>query len=181
MGLLQLKVNEGKSFVHGQFRESCGVDGFKGYDVTPLKPRTLVADGPAARVAVIDTINNLFNKGLWNASHRLETLLPERTVSALRIVGPHAAGFTGLASFSGSSESHLHHRRWNRRLQRSEVKVWGSSPQNQGRDRNGFPALLDFFASRYNSDGLNGKPRVVSSYAEVRGVRDGLRWEPTHC
>lgn len=35
------KVNEDKSYVSGQFRESCGVDSFMGYDVTPFKIESL--------------------------------------------------------------------------------------------------------------------------------------------
>lgn len=37
-----LKVNHAKSFLHGNFRESCGVEYFRGLDVTPLRvPRGL--------------------------------------------------------------------------------------------------------------------------------------------
>jgi hypothetical protein len=35
-----LKVNRVKSFSKGNFRESCGLDAFKGVDVTPLRLRT---------------------------------------------------------------------------------------------------------------------------------------------
>jgi hypothetical protein len=34
---VRLKVNVGKSYVDGPFRESCGVDAWKGYNVTPFK------------------------------------------------------------------------------------------------------------------------------------------------
>lgn len=34
---LALKVNVGKSYVDGPFRESCGVDAWKGYNITPFK------------------------------------------------------------------------------------------------------------------------------------------------
>lgn len=54
MVLLQLKVNEAKSYVNGHFRESCGIDGYMGYDVTPVKPKTIVADTPASCKAVLD-------------------------------------------------------------------------------------------------------------------------------
>jgi len=37
-----LKVNVGKSYWTGRFRESCGKDYFAGHDVTPVKLRTLV-------------------------------------------------------------------------------------------------------------------------------------------
>jgi hypothetical protein len=38
MELLELKVNEAKSYVNGHFRESCGTDGYMGYEITPVRP-----------------------------------------------------------------------------------------------------------------------------------------------
>lgn len=47
-----LKVNVGKSFVSGPFRESCGVDAWKGFNVTPFKIKKDLSrpslDGPLA-------------------------------------------------------------------------------------------------------------------------------------
>jgi hypothetical protein len=173
MNSLQLKVNETKSFVNGNFRESCGVDGFKGYDVTPVKPKTLVADSPASCQAVVDTSNNLFNKGLWNASDSLRALLPARLRRAIRIVGINDAGSSGFTAFSGSYESHLA-KRWNSRLHRNEVRVWTLSVQSQKRPREGWPVLLDFFTSKHNHE----HARIVSSYTDTRKARSGLSWEP---
>jgi len=62
METLQLKVNTSKSYVTGFFRESCGSEAYLGHDVTPVKPKTVVADGPAACQAIIDTCNNLFQR-----------------------------------------------------------------------------------------------------------------------
>jgi hypothetical protein len=175
MDALQLKVNVAKSYVNGSFRESCGTDGYLGYDVTPVKPKVLVADGPASRQAVVDTSNNLFNKGLWNASTAVLSLLPPRVQRGLRIVGFREVGFAGLTSFSGSDESHLK-KRWNSRLHRSEVRVWTLSVRSQSRDRHGYSALLDFFAQQHSP----AKARTVSQYAEFRKTRDGLHWEPAN-
>lgn len=173
MVLVQLKVNMAKSYVNGQFRESCGVDGFKGVDVTPVRPTTLVADSPASCQAVVDTSNNLFNKGLWNAAYSTQDLLPRHVQNTLRIVGQRDAGFSGLSSFVGSDERHLR-RRWNHRYQRYEVLVWGLRSKQVKRDRDGFSALLDFFASRYSST----EPRVVSRSAEKLVARGSHQWEP---
>lgn len=173
MELLQLKVNVSKSYVNGHFRESCGADGFLGYDVTPVKPKVLVADGPASCQAVIDTSNNLFCKGYWYASDSLTSTLPPRVQRGLRIVGRNEAGYSGLASFSGSDESHLR-RRWNSRLHRWEGRVWRLSPSSQNRDRGEFVTLLDFFTSRFNP----GYPRIKSVYGRTRKTRSGLLWEP---
>lgn len=175
MEYLQLSVNNAKSYVDGYFRESCGVDGYKGYDVTPVKPQTLIADGPASCQAVVDTTNNLFNKGLWYASDSCRTLLPPRVQRGLRIVGHNDAGNTGLTSFVGSDESHLR-KRWNSSLHRFEVRAWSSWTRVQKRDREGYSALLDFFASKHSHE----SPRTVSEYGVSRKTRDGLLWVPSN-
>jgi len=173
MDLLQLQVNIAKSYVAGSYRESCGVDGYMGYDVTPVKPKTLVVDSPASCQAVIDTCNNLFNKGLWHASDNLRSHIPARILRGIRVVGIHDAGFSGLTSFSGSDERHLR-TRWNSRLHRDEVRVWSISNRTQQRDRGGYISLLDFFASKHNHE----HARVVSKFGCTRKTRDGFLWEP---
>ena len=173
MELLQLKVNVAKSYNNGLFRESCGTDGYLGYDVTPVKPKVIVADSPASCQAVVDNSNNLFNKGYWNASTACLDLLPVRLRRRIRIVGPYDAGFRGLSSYSGGDESHLT-TRWNSRLHRYEVRVWGLSLRTLKRPREGQSAMLDFFASVHNHE----HARIVSEYADVRKTRVGLLWEP---
>jgi len=173
MELLQLKVNMAKSYIHGHFRESCGTDGFKGYDITPSKPKTLVADSPASCQAVVDTSNNLFNKGLWYASRTADDQLPISVRKYLRIVGRNDVGFSGLSSFSGSDERHLR-KRWNSRLHRDEVRVWHIQSHTQVSERAGFDGLLDFFARAYDSR----NPRVVSESVDRRKTISRLSWEP---
>jgi len=173
MDLLQLKVNTAKSYIHGHFRESCGTDGFRGYNVTPVKPRTLVADSPASCQAVVDTSNNLFNKGLWYASRTADDQLPISVRKYLRIVGPNEAGFSGLTSYVGSDESHLI-QRWNSRLHRNEVRVWSIRSKTERSERDGFDGLLDFFARSYDSR----NPRVVSESVDRRRTISRSLWEP---
>ena len=173
MDLLQLKVNIAKSYVNGHFRESCGTDGFRGYDITPSKPETLVADSPASCQAVVDTSNNLFNKGLWNASRTAEDLLPFQVRKYLRIVGRNEAGLSGLSSHTGGDERHLK-KRWNSRLHRHEVRVWAISARTRKSERGGFDKLLDFFARAYDSR----NPRVVSESVNLRRTIARLSWEP---
>lgn len=175
MELLQLKVNVAKSYVSGHFRESCGVDGYLGYDVTPVKPKTLVVDSPVSCQAVVDNSNNLFLKGLWNASTACFELIPARLRRGFRIVDEGDTGFRGLTSYSGGDERHLA-KRWNTRLHRWEVRVWGLLPQSRKRPRDGFSALLDFIASEHNHE----HARIVSQYADVRSTRGGAQWEPAN-
>nr|QDH90029.1 MAG: RNA-dependent RNA polymerase [Leviviridae sp.] len=175
METLQLKVNTSKSYVTGFFRESCGSEAYLGDDVTPVKPKTVVAGSPAACQAIIDTSNNLFNKGFWNASDNLLHSLPLHIRRNTRIVDQHTAGFRGLTSYSGSYESHLR-KRWNSRLHRHEVRVWSLQDQARKTDRGGFPALLDFLSSPHNTE----HARIVSEYSGNRKTRGGFLWEPSN-
>jgi hypothetical protein len=174
MDLLQLKVNVAKSYVNGHFRESCGVYGYGGFDVTPVRPKHIVADSPASCQAVVDISNNLYLKGYWHAASACYDLLPARLRRGIRIVGVHEVGFRGLASYSGSDERHLD-KRWNSRLHRFEVRGWSIVDRPQKRPRNGYPALLDFFASKHTPS----QARTVSEYAGSRKSKIGLLWEPS--
>jgi hypothetical protein len=107
--MLNLKVNVEKSFSCGYFRESCGVDAFKGYDITPVKPKTTISDSPASRLAVLDTSNNLFYKGYWYASEQLRHRQRPRRQFAFGVVGKDA-GATGYVSYSlGTVLSRMFH------------------------------------------------------------------------
>jgi len=175
METLQLKVNASKSYVTGFFRESCGSDAYQGDDVTPVKPKTVMADAPAAIQSVIDTSNNLFQKGFWNASDKLLHLLPPHIRCGLRVVGPNAVGFSGLTSYVGSDESHLR-KRWNSRLHRNEVRIWSLSGQVHKKTRGGYPSMLDFVSRPHNTE----HARIVSDYGDTRKARGGFLWEPSN-
>lgn len=174
MELLQLKVNVAKSYANGSFRESCGVHGFKGSDVTPCTPETVVADGPESLWAVVDTTNNLFNKGYWHASQHLWSTVPVRFQRRIRIVGPSDSGLPGLYSYSGSYERHLD-KRWNSKLHRYEVRILRLSEYNPTETREGFAPLLDFFARGKNPD----VSRITSKFAKRnrRARRLVLHWD----
>lgn len=173
MSLLQLKVNDAKSYKDGHFRESCGTDGYNGHNVTPVSPKVLVADGPASVVAVVDTANNFFMKGFWHASHNLLTHLHPRILRGLRVVKPDA-GWFGLSSYCGGDESHLV-QRWNPLLHRYECRTWRIIRRARKRDRSGFPVLLDFLTRSHNHE----QARVVSSVEEGEAqLRMQLSWEP---
>jgi hypothetical protein len=175
LDLLGLKANVTKSYVRGKFRESCGVHGYMGYDVTPCTPRTIVADGPGSVKSVLDTTNNLFYKGYWHASNRLSQTIPLRFRRHFRIVGATETGSFGLASYSGSDERHLASR-WNQSLHRYEVRTFQISGRSQVDRRGDFPTLLDFLSSRWNP----AQARTPSEYGrKSRSTKLVLRWEPS--
>jgi hypothetical protein len=174
MTRLGLKVNDRKSFATGHFRESCGTDGFRGYDVTPIRPKVFDPDGPGDIVALIDEANNLFKKGYWHASLSLQSKIPNYALRRLRIVGPGDSGIFGLFSVCGSDESHLR-RRWNSDLQRTEVCVFAYSATPQRGRRDGASRLVDFSTMAYDPR----NPRIVSELRGHRYAKGGVRWEPS--
>jgi hypothetical protein len=117
---LGLKVNTSKTFFTGKFRESCGIDAWGGYDVTPPYILTLLegiryADG----VSSIEVSNNFFRKGFWNTAKFLQERLGKMT-NLVPISSRDDLGSV-LFSYSGTKLSHLK-RRFSDRLQREEVR-----------------------------------------------------------
>jgi hypothetical protein len=75
-----LQVNQSKSFSEGFFRESCGGDFYKGYEVTPVYLRHL----PIARfdhsnvevlASLVATTNQLYKGGLWKTCQVLRDII----------------------------------------------------------------------------------------------------------
>jgi hypothetical protein len=73
-----LKVNRGKTFMNGKFRESCGGDFYDGVDVTPLRLRREI---PTSRSSVLQTVtlvefrNHLYQRGLWKTARYLDDII----------------------------------------------------------------------------------------------------------
>jgi hypothetical protein len=149
MDLLQLKVNVTKSYVHGRFRESCGSDFYRGYCVTPVKPKSIASDGPTKRLALIECSNNLFKKGLWQASEKCLDLLPPWVRKNLLVVDQRSVGYFGLVSFTGGSHDHLRWR-WNYGLHRYEVRAYRVTTRARTTVRSGYSLLLDFFSQHHS-------------------------------
>lgn len=201
---LGLKVNTEKSFSRGFFRESCGTDSFKSYDVTPVKPKSVISDNPASCVAVLDTINNLFYKGYWNASEQLRHRLDSDSRQRFTIVG-RDAGATGLGSFSfrpsvlddyvelskhgmrdnralsWAREFSLRHKlgavRLNKSTQRVEVRcgaIWTVSKVRPF--DSGYSGLLNGVLHPLRLDWLSNGQSHVGGVPERPHIRTGMRW-----
>lgn len=117
---LGLKVNSSKTFTEGNFRESCGMDAFRGYDVTPAYIRWLSTEFDSdSAVGYVAVANNFFMKGYWRAAHYLETAAP--WVSRLPAVAAHVAAL-GRATFSRGIDPSLR-QRWDDNLQKYVVPL----------------------------------------------------------
>lgn len=109
-----LKVNQKKSFLGGNFKESCGVDAWKGYDVTPtyVKHKLVVSERDPDQIAsLVSASNQLWLKGLYSAAEYVrscvDSFLKLPTVSKhSSSLGWHSRVDTTIAQ------------KWDRKLQR---------------------------------------------------------------
>lgn len=127
--MCHLKVNAQKSHYLGSFRESCGVDAWAGYDVTPpYVKRFGDSDDSATAHSVIDTVNNFFAKGLWCASQYILSTLPRRFRENIPVEvfsNGHVSGVRDVVADSGCLNSFSGRlapprKRWNPDLQSEE-------------------------------------------------------------
>lgn len=113
-----LKVNEKKSYSTGLFRESCGMDAYAGWDVSPAYVKQLYSSSrPSSLQGVVDISNNLFQKGYWHTAAALLKTVPPAERKLLPVVrflnpsgsamGDHGDGAVSLSSFCGEDRSHL--------------------------------------------------------------------------
>jgi hypothetical protein len=112
---LYFKVNEAKSFCSGRFRESCGVDAFRGFEVTPAYWHSPTERKPESIASKVDVANNFYMKLLPATSHYLASTLPEDYHIPLV---PVDSGAFGIKTFVLQPQRIK--TRWNEALQRSE-------------------------------------------------------------
>lgn len=145
-----MKVNRSKTFGNllGRFRESCGVDSFKGYNVTPARLLNLPnVSAPCAAGALIEQANNFFEKGMWNTAEWVASHLRDyRKVIPIVHV---ASGALGLTSFVGTSLGHLS-KRFNGALMSDEYKVLVPAVKQEVLETDGPLTLFQWFTESHD-------------------------------
>lgn len=115
-----LRVNSGKSFWTGKFRESCGREYYNGEDVSIVRLRSVLPsslqDGPAI-VSTVSTRNQLYKAGMWGTAAYLDEVLTACGLPLPRVSDD--AGVLGRQSFLGPDLSGKLHRDTHQPL------VWG--------------------------------------------------------
>lgn len=114
--LLHFKVNAAKTFWSGNFRESCGVDAFRGTDVTPAKWKGVCSGGPADIASTLEVANNFYSKFFVVTSAYLDSTLSRVGIPLV----PMSAGYEGRRSFVDPGPPKAPKLRWNKALQRRE-------------------------------------------------------------
>lgn len=178
-----LKVNNSKSFATGNFRESCGMDAWNGFDVTPARMNA-VADTsrPTSVVSSVDASNNFYLKGFWRTAQYIQSTLPHWVVNNLAVVGADS-GYFGLRSFCGFDLS-FHRQRWNEHLQVPEVRIVKPKGKADRVSHSDDHSLFQYFVERRSTSERKWddhfspvvnweRGRVVGSSAYL-----ALGWEP---
>lgn len=119
---LGLKVNSAKTFDRGFFRESCGMEAYRGTDVTRVSFLSLpLVSKPEAVLSALDTHNNLLKAGWYVTAEYVRKTVADLKRFAFRFVDP-SSGAVGWHSYFGESNSHLLSR-WNEALHIREVRA----------------------------------------------------------
>jgi len=164
---LHLKINVSKTYTGEHFRESCGYDCFNGDWVSPGQVREFYDESKLSTLqGVVDASNNLFSKGLWNASQALLSTVQPAILRMVPSVRKGSRTF-GLLSFSGS---HFPSRkRWNHDLQRQEALVLTfESKRDKPYRHDGVGNLLQFFTedpAKDASDVLASEDNLLVGWA----------------
>lgn len=169
-----LKVNSRKSFLGGNFKESCGVDAFNGVDVTPLylrfRPDELSVD-PNVIAGLVSTSNQAWLRGLYSFS----TCLVDEVESRLRKRLPLVSQDSGSLGWFSRQDSMTPHR-WNKVLHRLETRVMKLNTLKRSDSLDGWAALLKFFHVP-----LLGRARDHLKKTSIRyKVRFKTTWVPTY-
>jgi hypothetical protein len=119
------KVNLNKTFVSGSFRESCGVDAYAGYEVTPTYlTHTLPKNSRQASnlISCTAAANHFYKKGYWRTAHLLFKRV-EKIIGYL----PYGSD-TSEALCRNSYLGYVSVERWNHDLHRFEIRAMVPSP-----------------------------------------------------
>ncbi len=145
----KLKVNTSKSFTHGKFRESCGMDAYDGEDVTPAYFRQLAdfasasTDDSTPIESIVECSNNFHLKGYWITADFIQKTVLSQDLRKVLVKAVDSGAF-GLASFCGQSVAHLRSR-WNDKLHVNEVQVLKIHKVSAVRRGLGHGDLMQFF------------------------------------
>jgi len=138
------RVNAGKSFWTGRFRESCGKEYYAGHDVSIVKVRSLFPTRPEDAKEVVSTVstrNQFYKAGMWKTA----ALLDKTIASAIKHypVVAETSPVVGRFSFLGYETQKMH-----RHLHSPLVKGYVVKVRLPDNSLDGEPALLKWFLKR---------------------------------
>jgi hypothetical protein len=167
-----LKVNRGKSFMEGNFRESCGLDAFRGYDVTPI----YIKDDPAepqmdasACAGFVAASNSAWNRCLYNLADALQ----DHVEGNLRRYLPYVSAKSGALGWT-SRLDRCEYQKWDPHLQRFTFRAPIVVADKAKDNLDGYPALLKFFSTSLLERPVGHLKRTIKRFC----TRIVWRWMP---
>lgn len=150
---LGLRVNTNKTFLSGNFRESCGVDAFNGHDVTvtsilDVPDRTK----PGSIVSNVDVHHNLCSRDYVNTAAFIQKTVARIVKDTIRFVS-HGSGAFGWSDRFGTTKTRVR-TRYGKNLHRPEVYCLKTKVVEYRLPPKGNPGLLQYFTEA---------PKVVTS------------------
>jgi len=169
-----LQVNLKKSFLGGNFKESCGVEAYKGVDITPLyirhQPDTF-STSPELIASYVALSNQAWLQGLYSFATCLQDEVEERLKKRL----PYVARESGVLGWHTRTDS-MSATKWCSRTHQLLLKAHALKPLKR-RDRlDGYAALLKFYhvpllgrdMDHLENSQIRFKSRIVSRWVPVR-------------
>jgi hypothetical protein len=139
-----LAVNFNKSFTTGNFRESCGVDAYKGVEVTPMyvrfHPDHSSKKEPNTIAHYVSLSNQAWLRGLYTLSTFLQGVAEKSLGRPLPLTNSNS-GLLGLHTRRDAQEFH----RWDSKLQCPVTKGYMLLPLKRKDKLDGYGALLKAF------------------------------------
>lgn len=124
--LYGLKFNEEKCFTRGYFRESCGMDAYRGIRCTPVRMRKRL---PVSRkevsflVSGVEFSNHLWERGYWHSADYVRNVCEKFLhVDVLRSPRVYFGGLSYVSFTSKGAITETAKVRFNKGLQRHEVR-----------------------------------------------------------
>jgi hypothetical protein len=143
--LFGLLCNHDKSCVSGFFRESCGLDAYRGIEVTPVRIRTKIPSrrSPESYCSWLAYANQFYDRKYFKTYELIAGWM-------LDLYGriPKVEARLGVPSLhevpNGATNFGV---RYNRSLQKMEQRVWSVKSVNINKPINGWKMLLRYFTS----------------------------------
>jgi hypothetical protein len=168
-----LVVNRTKSFWRGAFRESCGVEAFNGFDVTPVRWKTSVdAEHPAGLQSLSDIAMRLRMAGYEEAASTAYAALRTRLKRYGRdLFITNNSDHGGLAEFSTCDSAAWRDAFWHRDSQWFASRVWRFEVDPQVRTTSDWNHVLESVCSLE----LTGRSSIPARLPP-RGARLNRGW-----
>jgi hypothetical protein len=175
------KVNSGKSFWTGKFRESCGKDYYDGVDITVVRLRSLLPTQHWSKeeseivISAFSFRNQAYKAGLWRTVRYMDQLM-ESLEWPTPSVHENSPGL-GLISFV-DQVPYGARIKWDENLQKPVILALTVKEKRRRNSIDGYPALLKWFSKRDDLPFIDKDHLLYSG--RPRSVDIKLRWVSPH-